>query len=214
VPSEPLIAEQPAGDLGTEADRPVRQAGPPLGPALIVIGIAAAIVILGSIVALLGSSSAHAPVSQLGSKVPGVEVRAVPASAFIGHIAAGGEPPADVVKQLSVPASSQYLGATAPDAGVDQFDRGVKFSSPDTSGEVADFYRVELAAGHWQLQFAGKVGHNQELIGQKNGSDGYQWRVAIVVTTVNPRLAPALAGSNQTSTSSTVMTLYQVADAS
>jgi hypothetical protein len=31
---------------------------------------------------------------------------------------------------------------------------------------------------------------------------------------VNPRLSPALAGSSQTSTSSVVMTVYQVEDAS
>jgi hypothetical protein len=64
------------------------------------------------------------------------------------------------------------------------------------------------------MQFNGTANGQLELIGQRSGSDGYQWRVAIVITTVNPTFSPSLAGSNQTSTSSVVMTLYQVEDAS
>ena len=64
------------------------------------------------------------------------------------------------------------------------------------------------------MEFDGRAKGDLELIGQRNGSDGYQWRVAIVISSVTPTFSPALAGSDQTSTALVVMTLYQVGDAS
>jgi hypothetical protein len=191
-----------------------RQPGPSLKPALIVVGIAFLILVLGSAAALVGTSSAHAPVGQLGSVVPGVAVRAVPAQDVVAHIEQGDEPPPDVVKQLSLPAQSKYVGDGNASRGVDQFDSSVTFSTPDTRSQVVAFYKVELPAGHWSMQFDGLAGGNSELIAQKSGSDGYQWRVALVISTVDPAISPALAGSDATSTSKVVMSLYQVVDAS
>jgi hypothetical protein len=191
-----------------------RPRSPSIGPALIVVGIALLIVVCGAIVALAGSASAHAPVSQLGASVPGVPFRAVPAAADLAHIESAGEPPADIVKALTVPSISAYVGDADEDGNLDQYEESVTVSVPTTSAEVDLFYRKELLAAGWSMQFDGKVDGDAELIGQRNGSDGYQWRVAVVISSVTPALSPALAGSGQTSTSSVVMTLYQVEDAS
>jgi hypothetical protein len=186
---------------------------PSVGPAAIVLGIAVLIVMTGAIVALAGSSSAHPHAAQLGTKVPGVPFSAVPAQADLEHITSGGEPPPDVVKALTVPSISHYVGDSSQ-GDLDQYSESVTISVPATTTLVDAFYRKELPGAQWSLQFAGSAGGHLELIGQRNGSDGYQWRVAIVISSVSPTLSPALAGSNQTSTSSVVMTLYQVGDAS
>jgi hypothetical protein len=173
------------------------------------------IVVFGAAIALIGTASAHAPVQALGAKVPGVSVRAVPATVFLAHIESEGEPPADIVRQLSVPAASKYVSSLSSSVGLSQFSSSVTFTSPDPSKQVIAFYRAELPAGHWSMQFDGKASGHLELIAQKNGSDGYQWRVAVVVSTVTAGLiSPALAGSDATSTSQVVMSLYQVEDES
>ncbi len=194
--------------------RAPRRPGPSVGPALIVVGVAVAIIVLGAIVAVLGTASAHAPTAQLGSRLPGVSIRALPASDDLVHIETAGEPPSDIVNDLSVPAGSRYLSQSTADAGVDQFDRSITVAAPYSTKVVAAFYKADLAAGHWSLQFNGVANSDRELIGQRNGSDGYQWRVAIVISNVNPALSPALAGNTPTATSKLVMSVYQVEDAS
>lgn len=190
-----------------------RQRTPSLGPAAIVIAIAALIVTGGAAVALLGSASAQAPTPQLGTNVPGVPIRAIPAAGDLRYVEAAGEPPPDVVKALTVPASSRYLGRFDGDANAGQFSRSVKFSVPASMGTVDHFYAKELTAARWLVQFDGRANGNTELIGQRSGSDGYQWRVAIVISAINPTFTPALAGSTQTATSSVIMTVFQVQDA-
>ena len=187
---------------------------PSLGPAVIVIIIAAVIVLGGAVLAVVGTPSAHAPASQLATNVPGVPYEAIPAAGDLRHIEAAGEPPPDVVKALTVPANSVYVGDSDEDANSDQFERSVTFTVPATSATVALFYSKELVGAKWSIEFNGSASGHPEMIGQRSGSDGYQWRVAIVITSVNPKLSPALAGSDQTSTSSVVMTVYQVEDAS
>lgn len=187
---------------------------PSLGPALIVVAIAVVIVGLGSAVALIGSASAHAPTSQLGAFVPGVGFRAIPAAPFLQHIESGAEPPADIVKSLSVPSGSKYESESSADAGVAQFDRSITFNTSYPPKQVASFYKSELASGHWSIEFDGTAKGDLEMIGQRNGSDGYQWRVALVVSTDNPLISPSLAGSDASPTSTVVMSVYQEVDAS
>jgi hypothetical protein len=200
--------------MSPPAGTATRPPAPSLRPAAIVLGIAVLIVVLGAVVALAGSSSVHAPSPQTGTSVQGVPFKAVPATHTLAHIESSEEPPLDIVHALTVPAVARYERASDNDASVDQFDRSVTLAVPDTSASVALFYRKELPTGHWAMQFDGRAGHSLEIIAQRNGSDGYQWRVAIVITTVNPQLTPALAGYSETSASSVVLTLYQVGDAS
>ena len=146
--------------------------------------------------------------------MPGVPFKAIPARADLAHIESGSEPPPDVVRALTVPSTSSYVGRSTEDAGIDQYEESVTISVPASSASVGVFFRKELPAATWSIQFDGRANGAFELIGQRNGSDGYQWRVAIVISSVDPTLSPALAGSGQSPTSSVVMTLYQVGDAS
>lgn len=176
--------------------------------------MAVVIVGAGAALALVGTSSAHARASQLGTNVPGVPFKAVAAASDLSHVVAGNEPPSDVVTSLTVPADSHFVTSSDEDGQAGQFDRSITFSVPETPTSVDTFYSKELRAASWSMQFDGFANGDRELIGQRNGSDGYQWRVAVVISTVNPILSPSLAGSSGTSTSSVVMTVYQVEDAS
>ena len=128
---------------------------PSLGPAVIVVGLAVLILIAGAAVAVIGTSSAHPSVSQLGTNVPGVPFKAIPAASDLGHIEAGKEPPPDIVEALTVPAISRYVGYSDEDGDAGQFDRSVTFSVPATPALVAHFYSKELPGSSWSLQFDG-----------------------------------------------------------
>lgn len=200
--------------MSTDTAPLLRPHGPSLRPALIVLAVAVVIVGAGAALALVGTSSARAKASQLGTNVPGVPFKAVAAAPDLSHVVSDDEPPSDVVKSLTVPADSHFVASADDDAQAGQFDRSITFSVPETPKSVDTFYTKELRGARWSVQFDGSANGDLELIGQRNGSDGYQWRVAVVITTVNPTLSPSLAGSNDTSTSSVVMTVYQVEDAS
>ncbi len=196
------------------ASRPREPRRPPVGPAAAVLGLAVLIVALGSIVALIGTGSARDGGVRLGSVVPGVTLRSLPAGGVLRHVEEPGEPPSDVVSDLRIPAGSRYEGNKKADKGVDQFDRSIMLSVPAPASEVKSFYLKELARAHWHLQFNGRAAGGIELLAQQNGNDGYAWGVAIQVMSVDPTLTPALSGGSDTSTSKVVMTVYQVGDAS
>lgn len=187
---------------------------PPVGPAAAVLGLAVLIVVLGSVVALIGTGSAHDAGVKLGSVVPGVGLRSVPAAGVLRHVAEPGEPPTNVLSDLRIPAGSRYEGSRTADKGVDQFNRSVTLGVPAPTSEVKSFYLKELARAHWHLQFDGRAAGAIELLAQQNGNDGYAWGVAIQVMDVDPTLTPALGGGSDTATSKVVMTVYQVGDAS
>ena len=172
---------------------------------MVVVGIAALIFLLGTVVAVAGGKSPHASsLPGLGRPVPGVTLRALPASTVIRHIETAGEPPADVVGALTVPAGSRYTG-TSGGPILDQFDRSVSISVPAPGLEVVRFYLAELSRGKWVLlsDSSPRAGVH-ELLAQHPGSDGYEWLVGLTVTNHSPTVAPALAGSGQSPASCTV----------
>lgn len=185
-------------------------------PALVVLGIAITLLVLGAVVALAaGSSPPATPTAGSGRPVPGMSLRALPARGFVARIAAGGEPPADVVSALSVPVRSRFEAKAVKDRGVDQFDRSVTFSVPVSPAQVEAFYRTELRRAGWRIQSDGRAGSAYELLADRGGSDGYEWGVGVVVYSVQPVLSPALGGAAQVGpTARVVLSLYQVGDAS
>lgn len=183
-----------------------RQPGPSLRPALIVLGAAALIFTLGTAIALLGGKTAQTTTLKgLVRPVPGVRLRAVPASSALAHIEASGQPPTNIVAALTVPAGSRYLGARGAAAPLDQFDRSVRLEVGAPGAEVVHFYEVELSRAHWVLAADRSTGAGiHELLGQQAGSDGYQWLVGITITDQSPTVAPALGGGGQSAASCTV----------
>lgn len=190
---------------------------PSLRPALVVLAVAVVIVGGGSALALVGAPSHHPVASQAkSSKVPGAKLRAQPARAVLDRIAASGEPPADIVAALAVPAGSRYLGKRVNDRGLTQFDRTVKISVDAPVREVRTFYVRLLSQRHWVTSsITTPSGGGSEVIATKAGSDGYQWTVGIVMKGVSTVVSPALGGAGASPVRTTAsIELYQVGDAS
>lgn len=190
---------------------------PSLRPALTVVALALAIVLLGSVLALVGSASAH-PSTPAGPvhHLAGSKLEAEPAKAFLAHIEASGEPPADIVSALYVPAGSRYLGRARESRGLSQYDSSIRLSVPAPEHQVSKFFELALSAGHWTTNSVTSPRKgSSELIAERSGSDGYQWRVGIITTGVRTYVAPALAGGSESPARTRVsIELYQVEDAS
>ncbi len=206
-------------------DAPPRPPAPPapgrplpsLKPALIVVGLAVTIVILGSLLALVGTPSARpVPVSGHLRSIAGSKLRAEPARGVLSHIESSGEPPVDIVSSLYVPAGSRYLGKRSESRGISQFDSSVTLSVPAPENEVHAFFLKVLSLGRWvtNSDTTPRRG-SRELIAERSGSDGYQWRVGVITTGVSTIVSPALAGNSTSPARTRVeIQLYQVGDAS
>ncbi len=194
-------------DLGLDLEErlgppPARRAQPPsLRPALVVLACAAVLSFGGFAIALIGSGQAAPPtVTGLGTPVPGVNLSAVGASQVLARISSGGAPPSDVLEAVVVPDGARIVSTTSQDASVDQYDRSIYLQVDTSSAELVKFYRTELRRAHWS--FLGTFplpSGGTELLAQRAGSDGYEWEVGVVVTTVNPSISPSLAGDGQSS---------------
>lgn len=174
---------------------------PSLRAAFIVLACAAVVTFGGAAVALIGSNQATpATVTGLASPVPGVSLTAVNASSVLHAITSGGTPPPDILSSLVVPSGSRIMGTTTPDAGVDQFDRSMKFQISTSTSQLSEFYRAELKRGHWSLLGTYPLPNaGTEVLAQRGGSDGYEWEVGVLMTPINPSISPSLAGDGQTS---------------
>jgi hypothetical protein len=192
------------------------KAGPSVWPALIVVAIAVSIVIFGAAVALLGSSGPPPPVS--GARQPsikGTAIAAVAAGIVLRHIESAGQPPADVVAHLVVPAASHFTGRSFGDAGVDQYDATVNLDDPSAPGAVLRFFRAWLIHDGWQTFAVSRPanGGGQEILAQRQSSDGYYWEVGAVVKAVEPAITPALGGgASESPTSRIALRIFEVDD--
>lgn len=197
---------------------PVRTTAPlpSLRPALVVVGIAVFLVLGGAVLALVGTASAR-PAASRGPKtiVPGSDIFAQPAKEVLSHISSGGEPPANVVASLAVPAGSSYLGRKEFDRGVDQFDRQVEVSVDAPAAQVRTFYLKLLSEQEWTTSRAGSDGGRYDILATRSGDDGYQWEVGLLIDGVDTGVAPALAGGGASPVRTTVtIELQQLPDAS
>jgi hypothetical protein len=195
-----------APDLGLDLEEkleplPARAKPPSLRPALVVLACAVVLSFGGFAIALIGSGqSAPSTVAGLASPVPGVNLSAVGASQVLRRISSGGIPPADILGALVVPNGARIVSTTAQDAGVDQYDRSIYFQLDTDSTELLEFYRTELRRARWSLLGTYPLpSGGSELLAQRAASNGYEWEVGVVVTTVNPSISPSLAGDGETS---------------
>ncbi|MGH9292295.1 MAG: hypothetical protein ACRDZ6_05905 [Acidimicrobiales bacterium] len=218
---EPHAAESCSGAAsgGYETDVAPGQArrSPSLRPAAIVAAIACLIIVLGAVVALVGTSSARQKgVGGLARRVPGVSIGAVPAAPLLRRIEAAGEPPRDIVDNLTLPAGSRFVAVGGNASPVDQFDRSVTVAVAAPASMVERFYRVELSRARWILASDAPAPRGGRLlIAERAGTDGYEWIVGIEVRDSSSSISPALAGSSRSGTESTVeLRLQQQGDSS
>jgi hypothetical protein len=181
------------------------------------------VVILGAGVALslAGARSARSggpgdTSHQAAHRIPGTSVLAVGSAPYLAHVAANGEPPADVIRAIGVPKASHYLGKSVADASVSQFDRSIRIVAGVEVGVARRFFEKDLSFEHWVLQsISAPSAGTTELIAQRNGSDGYQWRLGITLRGTSGLVTPALGGgAPSTPRTDVTLRLYQVADAS
>jgi hypothetical protein len=209
----PSTKTPPASATADASSRPL----PSIKPALTVVAVAIAIVVLGSVVALIGSPSAH-PSSLHPSlrRLAGSKLEAEPAKSFIAHVAAGGEPPANIVSSLAVPAGSRYLSRRSESRGLSQFDSSIEIMVPASEAEVKSFFVRLLSDEHWVTNsITAPAPGKSEVIAVRSGTDGYQWRVGIVSEGLGSLVAPALGGGGSSPARTRVtIRLYQVEDAS
>ena len=101
---------------------------------------------------------------------------------------------------LVVPSGARIVSTTAQDAGVDQYDRSIYFELDTKSTDARQVLPDGARRARWSLLGAYPLASGgTEVLAQRPGSDGYEWEVGVVVTTVSPSISPSLAGDGQTS---------------
>lgn len=157
------------------------------GPALIVLGIAVFIVVVGVVGSVAFSSGGGTPTTRRTITLPdGSVVPLVPATTAMKSIVSGGQPPADIIRALAVPADSPVTRTVNNAQGAGQFDSTVSFTSGLTTDEVASLYRTLLPTLGWQVIFHGAGASVQaqdtEVLAKKASTDSFYWEVGVVVS--------------------------------
>jgi hypothetical protein len=178
----------PADELTVvDPDNPVYQRASARGPALVVLGIAVLIVVLGGVGSVLFSSTGKASTTPRSVTLPGGSVvQLTPATTALKSIVSVGQPPADIMKALAVPVDSPVTRTVNADQGVSQFDRTVYFTSGLTGSQLVDLYRTLLPLLGWQVTFHGAGASIQsqdtEVLAKKASNDTFYWEVGVVVS--------------------------------
>jgi hypothetical protein len=179
-------------------------------PAMTVLILA--VVILGVFVTIGILTSQHPATirSQAGAgRVPGSSLRAEGAAGALSVISHGGEPPANIVNAVVLPAGSVRVGHQDNGAG-GQYDQQVTFRSTASQGALVTFFAAALRQQGWQIFDRGPAAHapgTTEVLAKLAGSDGYYWEVgALVRPTTFGRGAPATGETDFT------VRLFQVND--
>ena len=182
---------------GTDRVDPGRRATPvsAKGPALIVLGLAVFIVVLGVVGSALASGNAPTVTLRSVTVANGTVVHLTPATTAMRSIISAGQPPADVLGNLTVPSGSRVVRTLNSDHNASQFDRTVYFTSQLSSGEVVDAYRALLPKLGWSTTYVGKGASRQaqqnEVLAKHGSGDGYYWEVGVVVSpTTSTGLTP------------------------
>ncbi len=191
IEGDEAAGDEAAGDeaartAGTEP-RPSRVLR---GPALLVLGLAVLIVVVGLVGAAVSSGHSGRPaVPPAPDQVAlpdGTNVSLSPASSALRSLETQGQPPADVLGHLVVPAGRRPARAAAEAHAVGQYDRTAAFSTSLPADEVVDAYRLALARLGWRVTYVGPgVRHGRsgtEVLATRGSADGYEWEVGVVVS--------------------------------
>jgi hypothetical protein len=179
----------PATDAdAVPVDSGVRTAQSPSakGPALVVLGIAVFIVLVGTIGSAL--ESGNAPTVSIHSVTisDGTVVTLTPAATAMKSVVSGGQPPSDIIGNLAVPSKSPVIRTINTDQGVAQFDRTVYFTSGLSSDQVVSAFSTLLPELGWKVIYEGsgaqRSGRGTEVLAKRGSGDGFYWEVGAVVS--------------------------------
>jgi len=174
----------PGPDVRAPAQRPPSTRGFSIRPAMTVLVLG--LVILGVFVTI-GIVSSHQPATVRThgtlAPVPGSSLRPVPAAIPLSVISQGGEPPANVVNAVVLPADSVRTAHQTNAGG--QYDEQVTFRSTASQGSLLGFFAAALKQHGWQVFSQGPAAHQPgttEVLGKIAGSDGYYWEIGALVS--------------------------------
>ncbi|MBV8464201.1 MAG: hypothetical protein JO368_12965 [Acidimicrobiales bacterium] len=159
------------------------------GPALIVLGLAVLIVVIGLVGAALTSNPSKGPAAPIVRQViagDGTTVPLVPGATALANLSSLGQPPPDVLDAVVVPSGSTRTGTVDDDRAAGQYDRWDSFVASRPVDEIVDAYRLALPQLGWNVIYAGTgVRHGRtgtEVLAKRGGSDGYDWEIGVVVS--------------------------------
>lgn len=180
------------------APPPPRPAGPSVKLALIVVGIATLVLLIGIIgAALTSSGSAQAPATHTLRTAAGAGITAVPGRGVLAAITADGQPPSDILNVVPVPQGTVVTAGSATDNGIGLFDHTLSFTVPVSDQKVITFYGAELKSLKWQIVSQGpapKGTPGYRIVAQHPSEDGYEWEIGVTVaptTFASTTAAPA-----------------------
>jgi hypothetical protein len=154
------------------------------GPAIIVVGIAAFILVAGVLATFF--SGGNNPVLTLHSiRIPdGTVVKLTPATTALKPIISS-EPPADILSALAVPTGSVLQHWVNIDQNQTQYDRTASFTTGLSSDQVIDVYKTGFPRLGWKLLYQGQGNYNgvsgTEILARRASGDGYYWEAGVVV---------------------------------
>jgi hypothetical protein len=182
----------------TLPDTEVRASGPPpppqrpptpggfsIGPAMVVAGVAALILVAFVTIGIL-TSQAPAPVrhSRVPASVAGSAIKAQPAARQLAPIVVGGEPPTNVLNAVDLPAGAVRMSHQNNAAGSGQFDAQVVFRSDESQGALLTFFAAAMKQQGWQIFDKGPAANDPgslEVLGKLAGTDGYYWEMGATI---------------------------------
>jgi hypothetical protein len=156
------------------------------GPALVVLGIAVLIVVVGVVGSALTSGS-NTTLSIHKITIPdGTVVPLTPAATAMKSIVSAGQPPADILGNLAVPSTSTVVRTLNIDQGAGQFDRTVVFRTGLSSDQVGDVYRTLLPRLGWKVIDSGSpatgTATGTVILFKKGSGDSFYWEVGATVS--------------------------------
>ena len=153
------------------------------GPALIVLGIAVFIVVLGIVGSAIASKGAAPRIPTSVTIAGGSVVHLTPATTALKSIESGGQPPSDIIGNLVVPSRSPVVRSMNIDQGVTQFDRSVYFTTGLSSDQLVDVFRAVLPGLGWKITYHGARtgGQGSEVLAKRGSADGFYWEAGVVV---------------------------------
>jgi hypothetical protein len=185
--------------------------GPSVKLAFVVVALAFGIIVLGLIAQVFTGSN---PPVAAPSSVPtakGSPLKAISSSSALAPLVSSGEPPADIINAIVLPAGSEP-GAVIDDTNAaESYDEQRLFAIVEPEQKVITFFEVELAAQGWHVESTGKPKNQPgfEVLAQRAGSDGYYWEIGAVVS---PTAFPLSGAARSTGVTKFEVRLFQVSD--
>jgi len=156
------------------------------GPALVVLGIAVLIVVVGVVASALTTGGATTLSIHTITIPDGTVVPLTPAATAMRSIVSAGQPPADILGNLAVPTGSSVVRTLNIDQGVGQFDRTVVFRSGLSADQVGDVYRTLLPRLGWKVTDRASPATGKAtgtvILFKRGSSDSFYWEVGATVS--------------------------------